>query len=289
MASTAAHRPRAGARRAATAAIAGTSRRRRQARAAEGQAHSRRRISRRCSSTPCSSRCSPASTAKARSAAATAPRRVALVPDRRIRQVVRQGRRHRHRRPGLSHSDRPPGDAFVSATSSQSPIASVGEAEQAIENLNTITDQLVTTIEEETKHVRAGRLQRRRRARRSESRAVAPLHRRKPAPDRQPCADRRQPARRLRRAARAPRRLPGAAADQYDGAGDRPCGIRGHHPRRFGRACPQARARRPMVPPAAPPCPALGQINRWRSADRFNPIYKKLLTSQRRPFLRACD
>lgn len=46
----------------------------------------------------------------------------------------------------------------MNAISSQSPIASVGEAEQAIENLNTITDQLVTTIEEETKHVRAGRL-----------------------------------------------------------------------------------------------------------------------------------
>ena len=46
----------------------------------------------------------------------------------------------------------------MSATSPQSPIASVGEAEQAIENLNTITDQLVTTIEEETKRVRAGRL-----------------------------------------------------------------------------------------------------------------------------------
>jgi hypothetical protein len=46
----------------------------------------------------------------------------------------------------------------VSATSPQSPIFSVGEAEQAVETLNTITDRLVETIEEETKHVRAGRL-----------------------------------------------------------------------------------------------------------------------------------
>jgi hypothetical protein len=46
----------------------------------------------------------------------------------------------------------------VSATSQQSPIFSVGEAEQAVETLNRITDRLVETIEEETKHVRAGRL-----------------------------------------------------------------------------------------------------------------------------------
>ncbi|HTT46757.1 MAG TPA: hypothetical protein VMG39_02030 [Pseudolabrys sp.] len=37
-------------------------------------------------------------------------------------------------------------------------IASVGDAERAIETLNTITDQLVETIEEETARVRTGRL-----------------------------------------------------------------------------------------------------------------------------------
>ena len=46
----------------------------------------------------------------------------------------------------------------MSATAPESPLASVGEAEQAIETLNAITDRLATTIEEETKHVRAGRL-----------------------------------------------------------------------------------------------------------------------------------
>jgi len=38
------------------------------------------------------------------------------------------------------------------------PIASAGEAEQAISNLNTILDRLMETIEEETTRVRAGRL-----------------------------------------------------------------------------------------------------------------------------------
>jgi hypothetical protein len=46
----------------------------------------------------------------------------------------------------------------VTATLPQDPFAGTGEAEQAIETLNAITDQLVETIEEETKHVRAGRL-----------------------------------------------------------------------------------------------------------------------------------
>jgi len=38
------------------------------------------------------------------------------------------------------------------------PIASVGEAEHAIANLNKIMDRLVETVEEETVRVRAGRL-----------------------------------------------------------------------------------------------------------------------------------
>jgi hypothetical protein len=38
------------------------------------------------------------------------------------------------------------------------PIASAGEAERAIANLNTIMDRLVQTVEEETARVRAGRL-----------------------------------------------------------------------------------------------------------------------------------
>jgi len=46
----------------------------------------------------------------------------------------------------------------VSAPSSANPIASVGEAERAIENLNAITDQLTETIAQETARVRAGEL-----------------------------------------------------------------------------------------------------------------------------------
>jgi len=38
------------------------------------------------------------------------------------------------------------------------PIATVGEAEHAIANLNKIMDRLMETVEEETAHVRAGRL-----------------------------------------------------------------------------------------------------------------------------------
>jgi thiosulfate reductase cytochrome b subunit len=46
----------------------------------------------------------------------------------------------------------------VSAGSAESPIASLGEAERAIANLNTILDRLVETVAAETAHVRAGRL-----------------------------------------------------------------------------------------------------------------------------------
>ena len=48
----------------------------------------------------------------------------------------------------------------MTATSSDTPapIASVGEAEHAIANLNKIMDRLVETVEEETVRVRAGRL-----------------------------------------------------------------------------------------------------------------------------------
>ncbi|HZL32305.1 MAG TPA: hypothetical protein VFC54_14765 [Pseudolabrys sp.] len=38
------------------------------------------------------------------------------------------------------------------------PIASASEAEKAIANLNTIMDRLTAAVEEETKHLRAGRL-----------------------------------------------------------------------------------------------------------------------------------
>jgi hypothetical protein len=46
----------------------------------------------------------------------------------------------------------------VSARAADIPIASVGEAERVIANLNTIMDRLVETVEEETARVRAGRL-----------------------------------------------------------------------------------------------------------------------------------
>jgi hypothetical protein len=46
----------------------------------------------------------------------------------------------------------------VSARSADTPIASAGEAERVIANLNTIMDRLVETVEEETARVRAGRL-----------------------------------------------------------------------------------------------------------------------------------
>jgi hypothetical protein len=40
----------------------------------------------------------------------------------------------------------------------KTPIASVGEAEQVIANLNKIMDRLTQTVEEETAHARAGKL-----------------------------------------------------------------------------------------------------------------------------------
>ncbi len=46
----------------------------------------------------------------------------------------------------------------MSARSADTPIASAGEAERVIANLNTIMDRLVETVEEETARVRAGRL-----------------------------------------------------------------------------------------------------------------------------------
>ena len=46
----------------------------------------------------------------------------------------------------------------MTATLPQDAFAGAGEAERAIETLNAITDRLVETIEQETTHVRAGRL-----------------------------------------------------------------------------------------------------------------------------------
>ena len=46
----------------------------------------------------------------------------------------------------------------MSAPTAGTPIASIGEAERVIANLNTIMDRLVQTVEEETARVRAGRL-----------------------------------------------------------------------------------------------------------------------------------
>ena len=46
----------------------------------------------------------------------------------------------------------------MSTRSADSPIASVGEAERVIANLSAIMDRLVETVEEDTAHVRAGRL-----------------------------------------------------------------------------------------------------------------------------------
>ena len=46
----------------------------------------------------------------------------------------------------------------MSARAAGTPIASAGEAEQVVANLNTILDRLSETIEEETARVRAGRL-----------------------------------------------------------------------------------------------------------------------------------
>ena len=43
-------------------------------------------------------------------------------------------------------------------TQQQAPIATAGEAERVIANLNTIMDRLVETVEEETARVRAGKL-----------------------------------------------------------------------------------------------------------------------------------
>jgi hypothetical protein len=46
----------------------------------------------------------------------------------------------------------------MSATPQANAIASAGEAAQAIESLSAIMDQLIATVEDETAHMRAGRL-----------------------------------------------------------------------------------------------------------------------------------
>ena len=46
----------------------------------------------------------------------------------------------------------------MSAREADTPIASLGEAERVIANLNTIMERLSETVEEETAHVHAGRL-----------------------------------------------------------------------------------------------------------------------------------
>jgi hypothetical protein len=46
----------------------------------------------------------------------------------------------------------------VTARPADSPIRSAGEAESVIASLNSIMDRLVATVEQETAHVRAGRL-----------------------------------------------------------------------------------------------------------------------------------
>ena len=130
----------------------------------------------------------------------------------------------------------------MSERAADTPIASVGEAEQVIANLNTILDRLSETIEEETARVRAGRL--------SEAAELAEdkaeLGRRYSDESERVKAARELIARALpdafEYAAQAARRVPDAAADQSDGAGDRACGLRGYHPRRVGRACAQADA-----------------------------------------------
>ena len=166
----------------------------------------------------------------------------------------------------------------MSTPSTEGPIASAGEAERVIESLNAITDQLEETIEEETAHVRAGRL--RDAAELGETKAE--ISRRYTAETMRVIAARELIARSLPDAyaalARAARRVPGSAADQYDGAGDRPRGCRGHHPRRLGRTRPQAGALdlwslRPRQ------CAKRRELtSRWRSAGRFNSICNKSLT-----------
>ena len=46
----------------------------------------------------------------------------------------------------------------ANAQPAPNPIASAGDAAQAIENLSAIMDRLIATVEDETEHMRAGRL-----------------------------------------------------------------------------------------------------------------------------------
>ncbi len=46
----------------------------------------------------------------------------------------------------------------MSAAPQANAIANAGEAAQAIDNLNAIMDRLIATVEDETAHMRAGRL-----------------------------------------------------------------------------------------------------------------------------------
>ena len=122
------------------------------------------------------------------------------------------------------------------------PIANVSEAERAIANLEKIMDRLVDTVEEETARVRAGHL---RDAVELDEAKVELARAYAAETDRVTAAKdiiAKSLPEALDRLAPAARCIPRIAANQSDGAGDRACRLRRHHPRRVGRACPQAGA-----------------------------------------------
>ena len=124
----------------------------------------------------------------------------------------------------------------------QAAIASMEDAEHAIVALHAVMDELEQTLSGRNRTPARRPAARCARARAHQGRPRRPLHRRKRARARGPAPDRRRAAGRARHTAPAARRVPGPVAEELDGAGDRPCGVGRHHPRRFRRAHPPARA-----------------------------------------------
>ena len=127
-------------------------------------------------------------------------------------------------------------------TQAQPPIASVGEAERAIVNLETIMERLAATIGEETARVRGGHLHQ---ARELEA-AKTELARAYTVESTRLKNGKALVGRALPDVLDALRRrrsgIPGTLAPRSNRAGDRACGIGRHHPRRIGRTRPQADA-----------------------------------------------
>ncbi len=122
------------------------------------------------------------------------------------------------------------------------PIASANEATQAIENLAAIVDRLIATVEDETAHMRAGRL---RAALALEETKSELAHSYATESGRLKVAEalvvRALPAA-LKDLRRRHERFQNSAANQSHGTGHRPCSVGRHHPRGVRRDGQETRA-----------------------------------------------